>query len=389
MIGEFGQFGGTRTYFYQLLNFYLKYDFDIIVGMPDDRLDDSVMQSLPCPYVIIPACTPPAGFKFLFQRFPFNALLEWLCIRKVYLEQKPDLLIVSSGSPNKYLGYFLLPGKLLYILHSYPHFKNGQLAHSRYLKRLLFGLFLSNKKQILTVSEFAQKNIAKSLLLPSKHQLVKLIRNTAGAALDVQVGNHLDKIGKDKIKILTIGHVVWYKNPTLWLEVAKRVLANRSEEHIEFIWAGDGDQYIQCQKWVAENGLAHSIKFIGFQSNVAQLYLECEIYFQPSIVESQGLSVIEAMRYGLPCVVSNAGGLPESVLHEKTGYIVKADDTDEMVSRILQLVQKSSLREEFGRAGQDYYKHRFSEAMWEKNMESLQRKILASKSFEPTLGSYI
>ena len=305
-------------------------------------------------------------------------LLEWKCIRKLIYEQKPDLLMVSVGSPGKYLGCLLLPGKVLYVLHTYPHLANGEPANFSYLKKYLLGLFLSPKKQIVTVSEFAQIKIASSWLLATKQHLVQYVHNTAGPVIENRImHNHTDK-GINKLRILTLGHVTWYKSPGLWLEVAKRVIANRSNMDIEFIWAGEGDQLLPCKKWVIENGLTGSIKFIGFQFNVAKLYKDCDIYFQPSVVESHGLSVIEAMRYSLPCVVSNVGGLPESILHEKTGYIVKVNDADEAVRRILQLAQNRELRKELGRAGQAYYKSCFSDSIWDKKMKSIHQKILGT-----------
>lgn len=373
LVGEFDKFGGTRTYFKQILKFYLGQGFDVKVGIPVAQFNFANIESLPCKYVVIPDCPSQSGLNFILKRYPFNALLEWLCIRRIYTDQRPDLLVISTGTPWKYMGLFLFPRRSLYILHTYPHSQNGEFVESRYLKKYILGLFLSRKKQIMTVSAFAQMAIAKCMLLPDKHRFVRFIPNTAGARLKLQVKRYESK---KKLKILTLGHVTWYKNPAIWLEVAKLVLAERSEGDIQFIWAGDGDMYLQCQNWVAENNLEKSIKFVGFESNVDQLYLDSDIYFQPSIIESQGLSVIEAMRYGLPCVVSNMGGLPESVLDNKTGFIVEIHETNKMAAKILQLIRSFKLREKFGIAGQHYYSEHFSENLWEDKMIALHQELL-------------
>jgi len=118
------------------------------------------------------------------------------------------------------------------------------------------------------------------------------------------------------------------------------------------------------------------IKFLGFQENVAELYNQSDIYFQPSLMESHGIAVVDAMMMGLPCVVSNAGGLPESVSHEKTGYIVDPNDTDTMVEKILNLLEDENVRKSMGEAGKERYKIKFSQERWIKEMTAFHEHLL-------------
>ena len=101
-----------------------------------------------------------------------------------------------------------------------------------------------------------------------------------------------------------------------------------------------------------------------------------DIYFQPSLIESHGLSVVEAMRYGLPCVVSNTGGLPESVVNGKTGHVVGANDIDGMVDQIVLLLRNPALRETMGRAGCERYETCFEEHKWNEQMSDIHIKII-------------
>jgi len=54
---------------------------------------------------------------------------------------------------------------------------------------------------------------------------------------------------KEKSIILTVGHCITYKNPSVWLEVAKQVLKNPKAI---FIWLGEGEERSVFQKIVKE-----------------------------------------------------------------------------------------------------------------------------------------
>ncbi len=73
------------------------------------------------------------------------------------------------------------------------------------------------------------------------------------------------------------------------------------------------------------------------------------------MIESHGISVLHALKEGLPCVVSDKGGLPESVQEGVTGYIVSSSDIEGCADKLLRLVENAALREEMGDAGKKRY----------------------------------
>ena len=58
----------------------------------------------------------------------------------------------------------------------------------------------------------------------------------------------------------------------------------------------------------------------------------------PESIEGFGISNIEAASYGLPCIVSNSGGTPESV--GSNGIIVKENNPKELVNSIIDIFKK-------------------------------------------------
>jgi len=178
--------------------------------------------------------------------------------------------------------------------------------------------------------------------------------------------------------VLTIGHVRWYKNPELWFYIAKKVLGYLKNSTVNFVWIGDGEALDKYRKRVKKLKI-HNINFLGYKNDVEAFLNTADIYLQPSLLESHGLSVLDAMRHKLPCVVSNIGGLPESVVDEGTGFVIDVDDENKFVEKILLLIRNKDLREKMGQLGYKRYIENFSNEVWQNKMEKLYNEMLDIK----------
>jgi glycosyltransferase involved in cell wall biosynthesis len=95
-------------------------------------------------------------------------------------------------------------------------------------------------------------------------------------------------------------------------------------------------------------------------------------------MESQGISVLEAMRSGLPCVVTAAGGLPETVQDGETGIVVPPGDVAGLASAISALIRDPDLRQRLGSAGRRRYLADYSYSLWESRVRQLHEEMLAA-----------
>nr|WP_299339057.1 glycogen/starch synthase [Allomuricauda sp.] len=68
---------------------------------------------------------------------------------------------------------------------------------------------------------------------------------------------------------------------------------------------------------------------------IDSMYLECDVYFMPSLFEPCGISQMLAMRNGNPCLVHHTGGLIDTVEHLKTGFGFDGDTYDEKIKNML------------------------------------------------------
>ena len=87
------------------------------------------------------------------------------------------------------------------------------------------------------------------------------------------------------------------------------------------------------------------------RGRVEALYRDASVFCLPSRYDPYGLSISEAMGFGLPCVVSSVGALDEVVLDGKTGLVVPPDDAGALTEALLRLLRDPGYASSLGAAG--------------------------------------
>ncbi|MBA3973002.1 MAG: hypothetical protein C0504_02140 [Candidatus Solibacter sp.] len=108
------------------------------------------------------------------------------------------------------------------------------------------------------------------------------------------------------------------------------------------------------------------------------LYGECSLFVAPSLWESFGLVLLEAMAQGKPVVGTSTGGIPEVVEDGVTGILVEPGDAGALADAILELLGDPDRRAAMGRAGLARWRQRFSrEAMARRTLEAYRATVAA------------
>lgn len=293
--------------------------------------------------------TPPFLTPLLDLSFSIRTCYSW----------RPDLIIVSTGDPGRMSIVLYYPVPVIYVLHTVPELK------MRILPRLYLRLSMMFNNSVLTVSQAAASAISKNMYIP--YGKIAVVPNGCKPMSTVEVAT--------APIVLTVGHMVAYKNPETWFAVAKKVIQQRPDTN--FVWVGDGELMASIYKKAASSKLLDRIHFPGCSNDPSIWFKQACVYFQPSLKESQGIAVLEAMAHGLPCVVSDVGGLPESVQNGVTGFVVHFSDVDGFSRAIIQLLDNSSnLRKQFGKSGLQRLNELFSEEQQEQGIKQLYEKML-------------
>ena len=124
------------------------------------------------------------------------------------------------------------------------------------------------------------------------------------------------------------------------------------------------------------------------QSEMTAHYARAWVAVHPSVCqEAFGMPVTEAMMSSLPVVVTASGGMPEQVIHGKTGFIVPRNSPRALADALVTVLQDRDLRDRMGEAGRTRALELFN---WEQVADKMVReydKILATPAPTRELGA--
>jgi glycosyltransferase involved in cell wall biosynthesis len=146
---------------------------------------------------------------------------------------------------------------------------------------------------------------------------------------------------------------------------------------------GDGETQPRMEQLVRSTRLEGRVEFLGDRDDVAELLEQADIFALASESEMFPVSILEAMRAGLPVVASDVGGVAEAVEDGVTGTLVPKGSVERFSEALARLLSDSESRERMGRAGRTRFEALFeSSAMQEKTyavyLETLRARSVAS-----------
>jgi glycosyltransferase involved in cell wall biosynthesis len=141
----------------------------------------------------------------------------------------------------------------------------------------------------------------------------------------------------DARRLLYVGRMVPFKA----IDITLRALA-RLPKTVQLTLVGDGPQRSELEALAAELGVADRCLFVGAKAHTEldRYYGEAGLFVFPSVRESGGMVVLEAMSHSLPCLVANWGGPP--IYTEGTGIQLSVESPqaleDDLVNTISRLL---------------------------------------------------
>lgn len=112
-----------------------------------------------------------------------------------------------------------------------------------------------------------------------------------------------------------------------------------------FFIIGDGPEKQIIQNYITEKGLQQHIIMTGFLDSIPEVLPELDIFLITSEAEGLGTSVLDAFACKVPVVATNAGGIPEMVIHEKTGLLAEVKDAPQLARYLSKLIKDPPLKQ--------------------------------------------
>ncbi|MBO2942944.1 glycosyltransferase family 4 protein [Paenibacillus sp. F411] len=162
------------------------------------------------------------------------------------------------------------------------------------------------------------------------------------------------------------------------LLAALAIVARRRSDWVCWI-VGDGELMASLQALTQQLGLQEYVIFHGARNDIPALLGQSDIFVHTCVQDNQPYSVMEAQLAGLPCVVSNAGGLPEMVQEGVTGLISQVGDAGAIAEQLILLLANDEYRQALGRNGQAYANEVWSMDRMMEQMIMTYHEVLARK----------
>lgn len=156
-------------------------------------------------------------------------------------------------------------------------------------------------------------------------------------------------IANHELRLLFAGRVVDIKGVHTAIEAIPHIINALPNLKISLSIVGDmRDQgYVtNLRKIIAELGIEERVCFIPpvLESELFGLFQNYDIYLFPSLYEPFSLTLIHALRAGIPTIASDVGGNPEIVFHEQTGLLFRQADAKHLAAQVVKFAHNKNLR---------------------------------------------
>lgn len=298
-------------------------------------------------------------------------------------------VVVLNGIPN---------GALSNIFHTYPTVETVAWVHGsgpwvpdyaydglpeaepptyrRWWTKQMMKIGVRRVDHIITNSQFCRRVVTESMGAPANKAQVAPLGIDTEVFTEIPDSRLVDTREKytseDKATLLYVANNSPVKSPRVVIK-SFHELRKRGHE-CELLVVGSNYENSEVSSLVDRLGLSETVTFTGYidsQDRIAELYNVSDVFLFPSVHESFGMPVLEAMASGCPVVTSNHTALPE--IAGEAGLLVDTPtDPSAVSSAVERLLESPELRAELDRAGRE----RASEYSWQSSAK-LFRKLLS------------
>jgi glycosyltransferase involved in cell wall biosynthesis len=187
-------------------------------------------------------------------------------------------------------------------------------------------------------------------------------------------------IGDETPLLGIVGDVIPRKGLIYLVRALPQILAAVPETRLLVVGREERGVYAGRVRAAAEQcGVGDAILWTGYLDDVDEVTAALDLYVLPSLEETLGMSILEAMALGLPVVASAVGGIPECVVAGETGLLVPPARSEPLARAILELLADPARRRRLGEAGRRRVQARFSAESQVPSIEAAFARVVRGK----------
>lgn len=137
--------------------------------------------------------------------------------------------------------------------------------------------------------------------------------------------------------LVYVAELIPNKNQTMLLKALYEVL--KVHENTYLVLVGCDHNHGFHEKMANELGIRAYVRFLGWRSDIENIYASSDICVASSIREGFGLNIVEALASGLPVIATKNRGHETIIEHGENGYLVEIDDAQDMAKKICECIE--------------------------------------------------
>ncbi len=302
---------------------------------------------------------------------------HFFSLRRIIKEEKIDLLHAHIWNPAscRYAFSAASSTKTPIITTEHDPFKLS------FLKDFFKKRSLKKIRKIVTVSEANQKVLKK--LYPEEKNKFVVISNGIDTTWWHSQSLRITDLDRKKTKeelflahensliIISVAELHERKGLKYLIEAIPEVSAKFP--NIKLVIVGEGPERPELEKLIKKLDIANHVILTGRQKEIPKLLKCADIFVLPSRREAFGLVILEAMITGLPVIASTTGGIPEIITDNKTGILVKPENSAEISEALLDLIAHPEKRSKLSSAGAKLVHEKFQAKKMAEEYEKIYR----------------
>lgn len=253
-------------------------------------------------------------------------------------------------------------------------------------KKLIYDHSILN---IVAPTKWMEKKVDKSVL--AGHRIQTIYHGIDTNLYSIQDKMAVRKrlgIPVDKVIIGSVANGGAFGSPRKGGYYIKKCLEAFDESGIDYAFLNIGSENPR-----EDNPQIINIGYVPEEEKMAELYSSMDIFLFPSLSESFGLVVIEAMSCGVPVIAFDCGAIGEIINDGENGFLIDYKDEQELIKATIKLATSESLRKAFASDARRTACRRFDfdrmvneyHALYDDCMKEFNRKDKASKIFLPDM----
>ncbi len=307
--------------------------------------------------------------SLLREIHPVRDLRSVMLLRRIIRDDAPDLVCGHSTKAGivARIAARLAGTPCVFTAHGWA-FADGVSEPKRTLYRVLERLVSPLASRVICVSEHDRR-----IGISAGMRASRLVTIHNGMTDTTELAARAQDAGRPMRAIMVARFAAQKDHRTV-------IEALRGVEGAELDLVGDGPDLESARSFAREAGVADRVRFLGARDDVAALLARSDVFVLSSHWEGFPLSTLEAMRAGLPVIVSDVGGAAEAVVDGVTGFVVPPRDPGALRDRLRELVAAPERRMEMGRSGRNRFiaGYTFSR-MFDRTLEVYDAAIAAGR----------